>query len=331
MNFSKGGLILRGIAMGIAEVIPGVSGGTIAFITGIYKKLLESITAINLKTLRLIFKGNIVEVFKRVNGAFLVFLFVGMIIGVLGGVFGISYFLENYPEIIWGLFFGLILASVPYMLGHITKKSTSNIFLMLLAASGAYLITCLVPAAGSENYIYIFFGGTLAICALVLPGISGSFILLLLGLYSLIIPTLKTFLQSPNLDSFVILACFGCGCLFGLVFFSRLVSAAFEKHHDPTIAILSGFMLGSLNKIWPWRNPDWILDKSNGKLHQIGHESSASINDFEDYKIVSELNVLPNAYDGNANIILVFTAFLIGILIVFLLYKFKSRLYLDKK
>ncbi|MBT8228965.1 MAG: DUF368 domain-containing protein, partial [Bacteroidia bacterium] len=190
MKPGKTGLILRGLAMGIAEIIPGVSGGTIAFISGIYKDLLDAVTGLNMNALRMLFKGDFKGFSGSVKLPFLVFLGMGMAIGVVSGVFGITYLLDNYPEVIWALFFGLVLASVPYMLLQLKSGKGYHILIFLAGALFAWYITTLTPVSGHANLLYIFFGGTIAICALVLPGVSGSFMLLLLGLYSLVIPTL---------------------------------------------------------------------------------------------------------------------------------------------
>lgn len=308
--------------MGIAEIIPGVSGGTIAFITGIYQTLLDSIKAIDHNLIGLLFKFRFKEIWKKINGNFLLWLFSGMIGGILVGVFGVSYLLENYPEVLWALFFGLILASVPLMLSQMTGWNMPAILLFILGAIIAYGVTSLSPSQGSTNYAYVFVAGVIAISALVLPGISGSFMLLLMGLYTTIIPTLKSFLKSPELSEFILLAVFGLGCLTGLMVFSRLISAAFSKFQNATIALLSGFMLGSLNKIWPWRNPTRLLDKDSASFIDV---NSATINDYdlleEAIKIVKEQNVLPGEYFFDARTVPVIIAFFLGLLAIFLLHK----------
>lgn len=308
--------------MGIAEIIPGVSGGTIAFITGIYKTLLDSIKAIDHNLIGLLFKFRFKEIWNKINGNFLLWLFSGMVGGILVGVFGVSYLLENYPEVLWALFFGLILASVPLMLSQMTGWNMPAVLLFILGAIIAYGVTSLSPSQGSTNYAYVFVAGVIAISALVLPGISGSFMLLLMGLYTTIIPTLKSFLKSPELSEFILLAVFGLGCLTGLMVFSRLISAAFSKFQNATIALLSGFMLGSLNKIWPWRNPTRLLDKDSASFIDV---NSANINNYdllgEAIKIVKEQNVLPGEYFFDARTVPVIIAFLIGLLAIFLLHK----------
>lgn len=317
MRISKLGLVLRGMAMGIAEVIPGVSGGTIAFITGIYKSLLDTIKAFDHHALKDLTQFKWEALWKRINGPFILFVISGMVAGILIGVFGVTHLLETYPEALWALFFGLIIASIPMMFSQMDQRKLIHIFPFVIGAAFAYLITSISPAVGSTNYLYIFFAGVVAISALVLPGISGSFILLLLGLYTVIVPTIKTFLESPSLSEFILLAVFGLGCITGLVLFSRIVSKAFEKYHDTTIALMCGFMLGSLNKIWPWRNVTSIMNKENGIVTAI---ESNQLGDFDlkadNIKIYTETNVLPSDYFSDPQVGLVIAGFVVGILLI---------------
>ncbi|NNE26600.1 MAG: DUF368 domain-containing protein [Saprospiraceae bacterium] len=325
MKISTPGLLLRGMAMGIAEIIPGVSGGTIAFITGIYKRLLNAITSVDGDFFQFIINGKIRQAFHHIDGFFLLRLLTGMTLGIIVGVFGVSYMLDTYPEVIWGLFFGLILGSIPYMLSQLKGRTVSYLLQFIIGAIIAYGVTVLVPAEGSESLVYLFFGGTLAICALVLPGISGSFILLLLGLYSLVIPTLKNFLSSPNFSDLLLLGVFGLGCIFGLFFFSRIVSSAFNKYHDGTIAILSGFMLGSLNKIWPWRNIAQVVEKESGNIMPYNQIDPNQLDEL--YKILTDHAVSPSAYDGSPRIIAVIGAFILGAVLIWLLSKCQTKIY----
>ncbi len=313
------------MAMGIAEVIPGVSGGTIAFITGIYKMLIDSIKAVDRELISVLFKGRIREAWTRLNGPFLLWLIMGMAAGVIVGVFGVSYVLETYPEILWSLFFGLILASVPYMLSKMEQRSISGVVLLFIGALIAFGITTIPPSAGNAGLVYLFFGGVIAISALVLPGISGSFILLLMGLYTTVIHTIKAFLESPEFNEFTMLAVFGIGCITGLLVFSRIVSTAFEKYHDATLALLSGFMLGSLNKIWPWRNPTQILDKDTGRILDISLDRISNIVNQEGIKVLTEESVFPGNYYTDPKALLCHIALLVGIALVFILSRFQGK------
>jgi len=325
MNLSKISLILKGAGMGIAEVIPGVSGGTIAFITGIYHELLNCIKAFDIEMLTMIRQARFKEAFKKINPGFLIWLMIGMVAGILFGIFFISHMLESYPEVLWAAFFALILASIPYMIKSLKSPSWKLIPVFVLALLLAFIITRLTPVAASENYLYIFFGGTVAIVALVLPGISGSFILLLLGLYTLIIPTLKDFLSNPGLEEFKILAFFALGCITGLVGFSRLVSAAFEIFHDTTVIAMTGFMIGSLNKIWPWRNPVTLLNKETGETMPFDPAIHLSSVGQEEMKILEETNVLPTEYVGDPHTIMVILVFVVSSVLVLAMSRFAKK------
>ncbi len=325
-EFSKLGLIFRGLTMGIAEVIPGVSGGTIAFITGIYKTLLDTIKAIDHKLVGLLVQFKLKDAWRKVNGDFLLWLIVGMGTGAVLGIFGVSYLLENYPQVLWSVFFGLIVASIPYMLSQMKHKSIPLFVFFIIGAVIAYGITILPISAGSDNLLYIFFGGALAISALVLPGISGSFILLIMGLYTTVIPLIKGFIKSPELNEFGVIVVFALGCMTGLIGFSRIVAAAFEKYHDITIAVLSGFMLGSLNKVWPWRNPSRILNKEAGNYIDINSENIQAYDYMADgIKIIQETNMVPSDYFGNPRTALCITAAIFGMALVLLLTRFSKK------
>lgn len=322
MNIKRTGVVLRGVAMGIAEVIPGVSGGTIAFITGIYRTLIDSITAVDIQFIKMVLKGDFHLAAAKINFGFLMSLFFGMVGGLILTVFGVSYLLENYPEPLWGFFFGLILASIPLMLSQLTRRQWSYTLIFILGAVVAYGVTSLSPVPSSTNYFYIYFAGCIAICALVLPGISGSFILLLLGLYSVIVPGFKSFLQSPSTDEFLILAAFGLGCITGLAVISRIVKRAFEKYKNHTLALLSGFMLGSLNKIWPWRNIRKVLDETSGQIVDVSVDA-AVLTKLEKYKILFETNVLPQNYSDDPKVLLVILSFIAGLALIYSLSRYE--------
>ena len=311
------GLILKGAAMGMAEVIPGVSGGTIAFITGIYEQLLNSIKAIGPELLTGLKEDGFKGAWEAINGRFLLFLGIGMVAGIVVGVFGISYLLETYPPIIWAFFCGLILASVVYIAKQITKWGPIQIVGLLLATALAYFLTMAIPSEGSSSYLYVFICGMIAISALILPGISGSFILLLMGMYTFIVQdTLKAVLTTFAVDKIITMGVFALGCLTGLATISRVLSWTFENYKNTTLAVLAGFMLGSLNKIWPWRKAtDWLRD-SNGSI--ILDDDGVTPK-----KILTELNISPSAYSLELQIdnylILAIIAFILGMAIVFLM------------
>lgn len=248
-------LALKGAAMGLAETVPGVSGGTIAFITGIYERLLASISSFGPVALNAWREEGFAGFWRAVDGNFLVFLFSGMLIGIIGGVFGLSYLLANFPLQVWGFFFGLIAASAIYVGKQVSEWSLPTIAILVLAALLAYWVTVATPAAGSESLAYVFLCGIIAISALMLPGLSGSFMLLLLGMYQFILhDTLKEgILENHDMSAVLTLGVFGMGCLVGVLTFARVLSWLFNHHRNWTMAGLTGFMIGSLNKVWPWQ------------------------------------------------------------------------------
>jgi len=296
-------LALKGMAMGIAEVIPGVSGGTIAFITGIYERLINTIKTILGPGLFVAFRrGGIRGAWQEADGAFLLNLGIGMVMGIVVGVFGVSYLLEHYPVLLWAFFFGLIIASAIYIGRQVGRWSIREGLALVLGALIAYYITVATPAQGNDALWMVFLAGAIAISALILPGISGSFMLLLMGMYTLIIPSVKSALQNFDSESLIILAAFGLGCLLGLATFSRLLSWTFSNYRATTLATLTGFMIGSLNKIWPWRNVIATRTDSSG----------------EEVPFL-ERSVMPQAYEGEPMIAGVLLLMLIGFLSVFLI------------
>jgi len=309
---------LKGMGMGIAEVIPGVSGGTIAFITGIYETLLNSIKAFSLALLTDFKNGGFKAVWSKINGNFLVSLMSGMVLGFLVGLFLIGYLLENHPVLVWSFFFGLIIASAVYVAKQITKWRVIEIIGLVIGAIFAYFITIATPASGSENLLYVFVCGIIAISALILPGLSGSFMLLLLGMYQFILhDSLKEgLLKNFNTDSLLVVSVFGLGCIIGLTTFARLLSWTFKNYKNTTLAVLTGFMIGSLNKIWPWRKGILGMDES-GKLVEI-------VKGMEVDKIIKEVNLLPAQYGlevGSPHVLGAIACMLIGFVMVFALEK----------
>lgn len=260
-------LVLKGMAMGMAEVIPGVSGGTIAFITGIYEQLIDAIKKILSPELAGLLKSDSrAGTWQSIHGPFMVYLLSGMVLGIGLGIFGIAHLLEHYPVWVWAFFFGLIIASAIYLFRQVKNWNLSSIAALILSLVGSYWITVANPAQGNEALWFVFLAGMIAISALILPGISGSFILLLLGMYQFILHTnLKEgLLQEQDPKALLTMFVFGLGCLFGLGTFSRVLGWMFKTWHDLTMAILTGLMLGSLNKVWPWRNVLQYRENSDG-------------------------------------------------------------------
>lgn len=246
--FKYVGVAFKGACMGAADVIPGVSGGTIAFLMGIYQELLDSIKSVNGEAFKLLFKGKIVEFWKHINGNFLASLFVGILVSVFSLARLMKYLLEFHPIPLWSFFFGLILASAIYILKGLDKWSVQNIISLVIGVGIAAFICVASPAQTPDALWFVFLSGAIAICAMILPGISGSFILLLLGKYAFVM-TAVTELNIP------VLAVFALGCGIGIISFSHFLSWLLKKFYMLTIALLSGFMLGSLLKVWPWKVP----------------------------------------------------------------------------
>jgi putative membrane protein len=239
-------LVLRGMGMGAADVVPGVSGGTIAFITGIYEELVNSIKQINLGAVRLFFSGKWRSFWKQINGNFLLAVFGGVFVSVISLARVLEHLLEAHPILIWSFFFGLILAS-SYVVSRKIPRWEYPIIVALAGGIGiAFYITSVTPATTTDASWFVVLSGGLASCAMILPGISGSFILLLLGKYEFA-------LHAVNERIILDLVLLATGAIFGLVTFANLLSWLLRKYHDITIALLVGFMIGSLNKIWPWK------------------------------------------------------------------------------
>lgn len=309
-------LILKGGAMGVAEVIPGVSGGTIAFVTGIYERLLDAVKAFGPGLIGVHRRKGLGGVWRAIDGGFLSLLLAGMAMGILIGVFGVSWLLEHYPPLIWAFFFGLIVSSILFMGRRIGPWRRGEAALFVLGAILAYAITTLTPASGNEALWFVFLCGAIAISALMLPGISGSFMLLVLGMYQFIVQdTLKGLLVDFSLDKLLILTVFALGCLTGMMTMSRLLSWTFKRYRSLTLAILTGFLVGSLNKVYPWRNAeDWLRDGA-GRVVMAADGLTPE-------KILSEVNVLPSGYEGDPLVLGAILTCTLGFLVVFVFDRF---------
>ena len=266
-------LALKGCAMGMADVVPGVSGGTIAFISGIYEDLIESIRSINAEAVKLIFKGQFRAFWKHINGSFLLPIFMGIGIAIFSLAKLMTYLLTNHPIQIWSFFFGLIIASALLVAKQVNKWSIATIIAMLIGIAFAWWITVATPAETPNDWWFIMLSGAIAICAMILPGISGAFILLLLGKYLYII-------QAVSEINVPVILIFGVGALAGITSFSHLLSWLLKHYHDLTVAVLMGFMLGSLNKVWPWKEVVETYTDSHGKIMPL-IESNITPTQFE--------------------------------------------------
>lgn len=250
-------LILRGCAMGAADVVPGVSGGTIAFITGIYEELIESIKAVDLQAIKLLLKFKLAEFWKKINGNFLISVIAGIGISIFSLAKLMTWLLENHPIYIWSFFFGLIIASSVLVSKEIKKWNIFTVISLVTGAIIAYCITVMTPAETPNDWWFIIFSGAIAICAMILPGISGAFILLLMGKYTYILEAVSAF----NIG---VLLLFAIGAIGGIVSFSHLLSWLLKHHPITSVSLLTGFMVGSLNKVWPWKETLQTYTDSHG-------------------------------------------------------------------
>ena len=292
-------LTLKGMAMGAADVVPGVSGGTIALITGIYEELIFSIKSINLKALKLLLSGRPAAFWKAINGSFLLSVLLGIAISIFSLAKGLTFLLHHYPILVWSFFFGLIVASAIYVARTIKAWNAGAVIAGIAGIVIAYFITVISPAEANTTWFYIFFSGMIAICAMILPGISGSFILVLLGMYQFILGAVVD-LNIPVLLVFV------AGAAIGIIGFSNVLSWLLKKFHTLTIALLAGFMVGSLNKIWPWKEVTESFIDRHGEVRPL-----------------AEKNILPATYEnltGNESLLWGAIFFLVvGFVLIFVI------------
>lgn len=240
--------------MGAANVIPGVSGGTIAFITNIYEDLINSLKAFDTKAIRLLLSFKIKQFADHVNLQFLFVLFAGVFLSILSLGKILSFLFDNYPVYVWAFFFGLILASIYFVGKTISKWNASTVLALLAGVVIAVVITYLNPASRNESTLYLFLCGIVAMASMLLPGLSGSFVLILMGNYQLI------FLEAvPDLNLRILIPVV-LGSVAGFIILSRIISFLINRFRDGTIGVLTGFIMGSLLIIWPWKNPEYLVD-----------------------------------------------------------------------
>ena len=266
-------LALKGCAMGAADVVPGVSGGTIAFISGIYEELIDSIKSIDMQALKYLFSLKFGQFWKKINGNFLASVLCGIAISIFSLARLMIYLLNNHPIHIWSFFFGLIIASSILVSKEITRWKAGTIISLILGIAVAYIITVLTPSSTPDTWWFIMLSGAIAICAMILPGISGAFVLLLMGKYHFIMTAVGEF-------KIGILLLFAIGAVAGIISFSHFLSWLLKNHHNVTIALLTGFMVGSLNKVWPWKQVLETYEDSHGVAHPL-----------------VEANILPGTYE----------------------------------
>ncbi|MFD1095471.1 DUF368 domain-containing protein [Salegentibacter chungangensis] len=237
---------LKGMAMGAADVVPGVSGGTIAFISGIYEELITTISSVDFELLKIWKNNGFMAMWRKMNGAFILALLSGILISIFTVMRLTNYLLEEHPILIWSFFFGLVLASIWFVGKQIPKWNFKVVAALLIGAAVAFYIVSLPPLGSNSSNLFMFFAGAIAVCAMILPGISGAFILVLLGAY-------KHVTQAAHNFDVKTLAIVGVGAVFGLLTFSKVLKWLFNHYSTITLAVLTGFIAGSLNKIWPWK------------------------------------------------------------------------------
>ncbi|SFD46816.1 putative membrane protein [Algibacter lectus] len=292
---------LKGLAMGAADAVPGVSGGTIAFISGIYEELINSISNINADLIKSLFTKGIKPFWQQLNGNFLIALLAGIMVSFVSVMRLAKYLLENHPVLIWSFFFGLIVASIFFVGKQIQKWNLAVIISLIVGAFIAFYITTLPASSNNENPWFLFIAGAIAICAMILPGISGAFILIILGAYKALSDAFHDF----DIKKILI---FATGALVGLLSFSHLLKWLFKHYHNITLAVLTGFIFGSLNKVWPWKKTLTWHTNSEGIKSAVLQES-----------------VSPFSFDGNNQLLFAITLMILGFLTIFILEKVGNK------
>ena len=288
---------LKGIAMGAADAVPGVSGGTIAFIAGIYEELISSISNINLSLFKTLKNNGFKAFWEKANGNFLLALLLGIIVSFVSFMRLAKYLIEQHHILIWSFFFGLIIASIYFVGKQIKTWNYKAILALIIGTFLAYYITTLPTLGTSTNAYFLFFAGALAICAMILPGISGSFILVILGAYK----SLSNAFHDFDVKKIII---FALGALVGLLSFSKLLKYLFKHYDNITLALLTGFIFGSLNKIWPWKQTVSVLNDNSGLVSDFSESSvlgtlavmQKQSQDFDTFKAVMEESISPQNY-----------------------------------
>ncbi|WP_100612550.1 DUF368 domain-containing protein [Confluentibacter lentus] len=294
-------ITLKGLAMGAADAIPGISGGTIAFISGIYEELISTISNIKPSLFKTLFKKGIAAFWKEANGNFVLALLSGIVISYISFMKLAKYLLEYHPILIWSFFFGLIVASIYFVGKQITKWDLPTIIALIIGAGIAFYISILPVMAANDSLLFLFFAGAIAICAMILPGISGSFILIILGAYK----TISDAIHDIDIKKLLI---FIAGAVVGLLSFSHALKWLFKNYHNITLALLTGFIFGSLNKVWPWKETITWYTNSKGINEPLLQES-----------------VSPFSFDGDSQLLVATILMIIGFLSIFILEKIGSK------
>lgn len=292
--------ILKGIGMGAANVIPGVSGGTIALITGIFERLINAIKSFNLKAIRLLLKFQFKEFAKHTDLRFLIAIFIGIALAIISLARIFDFLFTNYPVYIWAYFFGLVLASVYFVGKTVDRWKISVIITFIIGASIAIMVSVLNPATENHSFVYLMLCGVAAICSMILPGLSGSFILFIMGNYKLVA------IDAINEMNLAVLTPVIIGAVVGLIAFSHLLSWVFKKYRNETISLLTGFILGSVSILWPWQKKVLLLNEFGMPMLKKGEPI-----------VLKYVRILPESFDLNFLIALFFI--LIGIFSIWLI------------
>ncbi len=304
-------ITLKGIAMGAADVVPGVSGGTIAFISGIYQELIDSINKVDFSFFSSWKKNGFKIAWQQINGSFLLALVSGIALSILTLSKVITHLLATQPILVWSYFFGLVIASIYFVGKQISDRKISTLLSFAIGTAISYYITIVEPVASPDSYFYLFISGFIAIIAMILPGISGAFILVLMGSYAIVIGTINQFregLMTLDFDimykAFLKLITFAVGAILGIKLFSKVLNWMFDNYRNITMSVLTGFMLGSLNKVWPWKK---VLTT---RIDSHGEEVA-----------VLEKSILPNHFEGDNQITFAIILMIVGFLTIFIVEK----------
>jgi putative membrane protein len=289
------------MAMGAADVVPGVSGGTIAFISGIYEELIATLNSINFNSLKTLKLQGVSATWKKINGNFLLALFGGILLSILSLSKLVAWLLHEEPVLLWAFFFGLVLASIIFVLKKINQWNSAVFLGLILGGVFAYQLTQLNALGNSDSNWYLFLSGAIAICAMILPGISGAFILVILGSYANV-------LQALNDKDIAKITIFMTGALIGILSFSRLLKWLFKRFKNMTLAVLTGFMIGALSKIWPWKKTLSFRENSDGISVPL-----------------KEQCIAPFSFDGDPQILSAIGLMLFGFLMIFFLEKIGAK------
>lgn len=330
--FNKYFLIgLKGILMGAVDSVPGVSGGTIALVVGVYEELISSISNLNIKLFKSFKNEPLKTCWNKANGNFILTISIGIVTGFITFLNLVKHAMEHYPILAWSFFLGLVVASGVVVFKRVLNWNLVKIIFFLIGGITIFYLTSLPESTANSNYLYIFIISSIAICAMLLPGISGSFILIIFGTY-------RTLRDSINDFDVLKLTMFALGAMVGLLGFSKILRWLLKNHRDLTFAMLSGFIFGSLNKLWPWKRTIKISSRIDSSVIDFSNISSLGTlsvfqkqtGDFETYQSFMEHNISPFIYSSvnngiSSNLLPAISIALIGYILVILSDKYTMK------